>query len=130
MFGRRQRGRPPALQWKKFELALIRSNNDSKMRRPNEQHQIEPHGRPALAAGVRLQADPITGNPVLLFPEGILVLNETAKEVVSRCDGTRTAAEIATALAEEYDGAADDLLSDIKECLRDLEQRRLIVFHP
>ena len=101
-----------------------------KTRRPNEQHGVRTTGRPALSPRVRLQADPITGDPVLLFPEGILVLNETAKQVISLCDGTLSAAEIASALAEEYDAAADELLRDVQECLRDLERRRLVIFYP
>ena len=57
---------------------------------------------PALARGVRLQTDSKTGNSVLLFPEGVLELNETAQDIVSRCDG-RTVGEIIQTLAEEYD---------------------------
>ena len=57
--------------------------------------------QPTLARGVRLQTDSKTGNSVLLFPEGVLELNETAQEIVTRCDG-RTVSEIIQALAEEY----------------------------
>ena len=57
--------------------------------------------QPKLARGVRLQTDSKTGNSVLLFPEGVLELNETAQDIVSRCDG-RTVGEIVQTLAEEY----------------------------
>jgi coenzyme PQQ biosynthesis protein PqqD len=82
--------------------------------------------RPALAAHVRFQTDWATGDPVLLFPEGILILNETAKEIVRRCDGVRTITEITTLLAQEYDTSADELRCDVEECLRDLQRRQLI----
>ena len=36
--------------------------------------------RPRLAKGVRLQSDSVTGKRVLLFPEGIVELNETAQK--------------------------------------------------
>jgi coenzyme PQQ biosynthesis protein PqqD len=83
--------------------------------------------RPTLASHVRFQTDAATGDPVLLFPEGILVLNETAKEIVTCCDGVHTIAEIAAILAREYDVTADELRGDVEECLRDLERRQLIL---
>jgi len=84
--------------------------------------------RPALAPGVRLQMDAITGEPVLLYPEGIMALNSTAHEIVARCDGVATVESIATALAAEYEISPDELAGDVLECLEDLRQRRLIVF--
>ena len=86
------------------------------------------NGRPALAPGVRLQIDPITSEPVLLHPEGIMTLNSTAREIVARCDGVTTVDGIATALAAEYEISRAALDADVLECLEDLRQRRLIVF--
>ena len=63
---------------------------------------ISDFARPSLAKGVRLQIDSTTGKNVLLFPEGIVELNETAHEILSRCDG-RTLGEIICELAEEYE---------------------------
>ena len=83
-----------------------------------------------LAPGVRLQTDPATGDEVLLYPEGILILNETAREIVTRCDGKTTIAEIVAALAAEYESSAAELGSDVGECLDDLRRRKLIVFAP
>jgi coenzyme PQQ biosynthesis protein PqqD len=81
--------------------------------------------QPRLARGVRLQADASTGNTVLLFPEGILELNETAREILTRCDGP-TVSEIIQALAEEYDVDPKTLTADVLETLADLQQRKLI----
>ena len=81
--------------------------------------------QPKLACGVRLQNDSKTGNSVLLFPEGVLELNETAQEIVTRCNG-RTVAEIVQALAEEYDADPQMLGADVREILADLQQRKLI----
>ena len=81
--------------------------------------------QPKLARGVRLQTDSKTGNRVLLFPEGVLELNETAQEIVTRCDG-RTVAEIVQALAEEYDADPQMLGADVRETIADLQQRKLI----
>jgi pyrroloquinoline quinone biosynthesis protein D len=81
--------------------------------------------RPQLAKGVRLQIDSITGKSVLLYPEGILELNETAHDILSRCDG-RSVAEIVQALAEQYEADADALAADVRETLADVHQRKLI----
>jgi coenzyme PQQ biosynthesis protein PqqD len=82
----------------------------------------------SLASGVRMQTDPATGDDVLLYPEGILILNETAREIVTRCDGKTAIAKIVTALAAEYDSPAAELEGDVAECLDDLRRRKLIVF--
>ena len=83
--------------------------------------------RPSLAKGVRLQADLGTGKSVLLYPEGIVELNETADEILSRCDG-RTLREIVCELAEEYETDSEALAADVRETLADLQQRKLIKF--
>ena len=81
--------------------------------------------QPRIAKGVRLQVDSATGKTVLLFPEGIVELNETAQEILSRCDG-RTLSEIVSDLAEEYDADVAALAADVRETLTDLQQRKLI----
>ena len=81
--------------------------------------------QPRLARGVRLQTDSKTGNGDLLFPEGVLELNETAQAIVTRCDG-RTVTEIIQTLAEEYDVDSKMLAADVRETLAGLERRKLI----
>ena len=72
-----------------------------------------------------MQADATTGKSVLLFPEGVLELNETAREILTRCDGG-TVSEIIQALAEEYEVDPETLAADVRETLADLQQRKLI----
>ena len=88
-------------------------------------HTIAGSAQPRLTRGVRLQIDSKTGNSVLLFPEGVLELNETAQDIVSRCDG-RTVSEIIQALAEEYNVDLEMLGGDVQETLADLQRRKLI----
>jgi len=83
--------------------------------------------RPSLAKGVRLQIDSTTGKNVLLYPEGIVELNETAHEILSRCDG-RTLGKIICELAEEYEADRAAIAADVFESLADLQQRKLIEF--
>jgi len=83
--------------------------------------------RPSLANGVRLQIDSTTSKSVLLYPEGIVELNETAHEVLSRCDG-RTLGEIISELAEEYEADRAAIAADVNETLEDLQRRKLVEF--
>ena len=87
--------------------------------------KIPDAAQPRLAKGVRLQTDSTTGRSVLLFPEGIIELNETAHEILSRCDG-RMLSEIVHALAEEYDEDLEMVAADVRETLADLQRRKLI----
>jgi coenzyme PQQ biosynthesis protein PqqD len=86
--------------------------------------------RPALARGVRLRTDPINGDPVLLFPEGILPLEATTHAIVSRCTGKETLGDIVASLAEEYEVDAATLLNDVQECLEELREEMLVTVAP
>jgi len=87
---------------------------------------MDPQSRPALARGVRLRNDPITGEPVLLFPEGVLPLDTTTHDIILRCSGQATLASIVLALAEEYETDPETVRVDVCECLAQLRQRMLI----
>ena len=87
---------------------------------------IYPQSRPALARGVRLRKDPITGEPVLLFPEGVLPLDAATRDIITRCSGQATIESIVVFLAREYDADPDKLRLDVCECLAELRQRMLI----
>ena len=74
--------------------------------------------KPRLAAKVRLKWDEVRQKPLLLFPEGVLVLNPTAHEIVTLCDGQRTIAEIVKTLGEKF--RSDTIEADVKELLTKL----------
>ena len=79
--------------------------------------------RPAFRSGVRLVHDEARGQEALLYPEGVLLLNETAGAVLRLCDGARTADQIAAELATQYTGAS---LPDVLALLNGLAAKRLI----
>jgi pyrroloquinoline quinone biosynthesis protein D len=81
--------------------------------------------RPKLATGVRLHHDRVREQHVLLFPEGALVLNETAVEVLQLCDGERSLDDVAAVLSERYEGA--DVRDDVSELLDGIGERGLVV---
>jgi pyrroloquinoline quinone biosynthesis protein D len=88
-------------------------------------HTLPDNARPQLARGVRLQIDNLTGKGVLLYPEGIVELNETAQEILVRCDG-RPLDQIISELAHEYEVDRNALSADVRETLTDFQQRKLI----
>lgn len=52
------------------------------------------NARPALADGFRLYWDEEEGTDVLLYPEGMIVLDENNSQILRCCSGERTIAEI------------------------------------
>jgi pyrroloquinoline quinone biosynthesis protein D len=58
--------------------------------------------KPAIAHGLRLQWEPAQEAHVLLYPEGMVKLNGSAGQIISRCDGVRTVAEIVADLERTY----------------------------
>jgi pyrroloquinoline quinone biosynthesis protein D len=81
--------------------------------------------RPKLATGVRLHRDKVREQDVLLFPEGALVLNDTALEVLGLVDGERSLDDIAAVLSERYEGA--DVKDDVSDLLDGIGERGLVV---
>ena len=84
--------------------------------------------RPALARGVRLRADPLTGEPLVLFPEGILPLDSTTHDILLQCNGKSSVPGILQALSEEYEADPEELRADVKECLTHLREEMLVVW--
>jgi pyrroloquinoline quinone biosynthesis protein D len=68
---------------------------------------------PRIANGFRLQWEPAQNAQVLLYPEGMVKMNGSAGEILSRCDGQRSVAEIVTALEQTFNasGLAGDVLA-------------------
>lgn len=91
---------------------------------------IDPRHCPRLAPRVRLRIDSVRQEPVLLFPEGLLVLSPTAHEIVSRCDGHTTIESIIRSLGDEFDATEEILREDVLETLTDLLERNLLVLDP
>jgi pyrroloquinoline quinone biosynthesis protein D len=89
---------------------------------------IDEDTHPSLARGVRVQLDPKSQEPMLLFPEGAMYLSETAHAIVTLCAGKLTTRAIIDSLAAEYETDSEALRQDVLDCLGDLHQRKLLVF--
>jgi pyrroloquinoline quinone biosynthesis protein D len=71
----------------------------------------------------RLDYDPARQRPVLLYPEGAVLLNDTGRAILELVDGERTVAQIAAELSERYH---TDVTADVTEYLSRLAERELI----
>lgn len=82
-----------------------------------------------LARGVRLRRE-TDGEAMLLVPEGIVSLNDTAAAALELADGSRTLEAIVDVLAERFDaGASGDarLAADVRELLEELATRGFVL---
>jgi len=57
---------------------------------------------PQLGRGFRLQWEPAQDCHVLLYPEGMVKLNQSAGEILKRCDGQRSVAVIVADLEAAF----------------------------
>lgn len=63
---------------------------------------VDTAARPAIGQGFRLQWEPAQEAHVLLYPEGMVKLNQSAAAILTRCNGRRTVADIVTDLESTY----------------------------
>ncbi|HTW89961.1 MAG TPA: pyrroloquinoline quinone biosynthesis peptide chaperone PqqD [Candidatus Binataceae bacterium] len=66
---------------------------------------------PIISSGFRLQWEPAQQAHVLLYPEGMVKLSQSAAEIMKRVDGAATVAAIVTGLEQSFPGA--DLRADV-----------------
>ncbi|MGO8764095.1 MAG: pyrroloquinoline quinone biosynthesis peptide chaperone PqqD [Limisphaerales bacterium] len=85
-----------------------------------------PDSRPKISARARLQTDPITGKPVLLYPEGALLLNPTGHAIILLCNGRMTFPEIVAGLAARYQISAPQIESEVANYLNRLRGLNLL----
>ena len=68
--------------------------------------------KPQLNRRFRMQYEPAQQAHVLLYPEGMVRLNQSAAEILKRCDGSATVDEIIAQLEAAFNatGLRDDVL--------------------
>jgi coenzyme PQQ biosynthesis protein PqqD len=81
---------------------------------------------PALWRLARIEYDQVRQQRVLLYPEGVVLLNDTGAAILELCDGQRSIAEIASVLGERYHC---DVTADVLEYLSQLVDRDLVGLH-
>ncbi|HEY5041495.1 MAG TPA: pyrroloquinoline quinone biosynthesis peptide chaperone PqqD [Verrucomicrobiae bacterium] len=85
--------------------------------------------KPRLADKARLKWDAVREKHLLLFPEGVLVLNQTAHDVLALCDGQRAVAEIVKTLVSQYAVEINAIDADVKEILQKLAQKTFVTIN-
>ena len=83
---------------------------------------------PRLGHGFRFQWEPAQNCHVLLYPEGMVKLNQSAGEILARCDGKTAVAAIVADLAKTF--AMDDtagLEADVRAFLTMATERNWVV---
>ncbi len=85
---------------------------------------ISDTNRPILASKARVKWDPVRQKHLLLFPEGLLVLNQTAHEIITMCNGKNKVITIVNSLGDRYKTHVD---TDIRELLSRLVEKRLLL---
>lgn len=73
---------------------------------------IESTSTPSVGRGYRLQWESVQQAHVLLYPEGMIKLNTSAGEIMKRCDGKTTIADITADLEHAFatGGLSEDVM--------------------
>ena len=71
---------------------------------------------PRIGPGFRLQWEPAQDCHVLLYPEGMVKLNGSAGQIMTRCDGERSVEAIVAELEQAFNasGLAPEVLSFVE----------------
>lgn len=77
--------------------------------------------QPKLSRRFRLQYEEAQRRWVLLYPEGMVQLNDSAAEILKRCDGERGLHEIVTELEQAFN--AQDLAPQVRALLEEGQRR-------
>ena len=80
---------------------------------------------PKLSKLFRLQWEPAQDAYVLLYPEGMVKLNQSAGEILKRCDGSNAVAAIVADLERTFE--VGDLDDEVQSFLKEAYERGWLV---
>jgi len=92
-------------------------------------HAVSPGpaaGLPRIAPKARLQWDEVRKRHVLLYPEGLVALNETGAAILRLCDGSRSVADVAATLTQRYQ--TEGIERDVGAFLDGLAAKGLVTY--
>lgn len=81
---------------------------------------------PRIGKGFRLQWEAAQNAHVLLYPEGMVKLNGSAGEILTRCDGATPVRAIVADLEQRFSTSALD--DDVRAFLAMAQERRWVEF--
>lgn len=85
--------------------------------------ELSTSDRPRLARHVRLAFDRTRQRHILQLPETVVVLNGSGADILERCDGRHTVAEIVAELGARYRSVPDE---EVRRFLTRLMARRCV----
>jgi pyrroloquinoline quinone biosynthesis protein D len=87
---------------------------------------IADDAKPRLPRGVRLKHDDTRNEWLLLAPERVVKTDPIAVEILKRCDGVATLAEIVDSLAQQFKADPARISADVKAMLGELTVKRMV----
>jgi pyrroloquinoline quinone biosynthesis protein D len=96
------------------------------MTEPAEPASVSPDARPRLPRGVRLVHNEAQGGYVLLAPERVFKADAIAVEILKRCTGEATVAQIVDDLARTYQAPRERIATDVTQLLQGLADKKLL----
>lgn len=91
-----------------------------------ERNVVSRQSKPSLPGHVRLQFDPVRQAWAVLSPERVFWPNDVSLDILRRCDGETTVADIISALAAEYDAPEEDVAADVLAFLQEWTDKLLV----
>ena len=91
-----------------------------------EETAIPGDAKPRLPRGVRLTHNEAQGGWVLLAPERVFKADPIAAEIVKRCTGEATVADIVDDLARTFNAPRERIMTDVSAMLSGLIDKRLM----
>lgn len=88
---------------------------------------IQPNQIPQFRRGYRLQWEAAQDCHVILYPEGMAKLNDSATAILSEVDGIKSAGEIIATLEARFPDA-EGLAADVLEFLAQAYEQKWVIF--
>lgn len=88
--------------------------------------ELTEHSVPRVGPAFRLQFEPAQDCHVLLYPEGMVKLNGSAGEIMTRCDGQRSVAMVVADLEAAFNTTG--LAADVSAFVTMAGQQRWLVW--
>ena len=88
--------------------------------------EVADSARPKLPRGVRLTHNESQGGWLLLAPERVFKADAISHEILKRCTGEATLAEIVDDLARTFAAPRERILTDVSALLRGLAEKQLL----
>jgi pyrroloquinoline quinone biosynthesis protein D len=87
---------------------------------------IAPEAKPRLPRGVRLTHNEAQGGWLLLAPERVFKADAIAVEILKRCTGEASVAQIVDGLAQAFKAPRERIETDVMKLIGGLAEKKLL----